>query len=260
MYTTVAGFTLAAALLSLGLFAGMLGALALGQRVERLRVARGDAKLPDGVGVINGAVFALLGLLIAFTFSGAATRFEARRALIVEEANAIGTAYLRLDLLLPDARARLQEEFRQYLDVRLLAYQSSSVEAFRAAEAHSFELQGGIWRDAVAATKEAGLPVAPVLLPAINEAIDITTTRSVALENHPPAAIYVMLIVLALMSALLAGGALSSTDPTWVPKVAFAATMAVTIYLTLDLEFPRLGLIRVVESDHVLADLRKSMR
>ena len=74
------------------------------------------------MGSVEGAVYGLLGLLIAFSFSGAASRFEARRDLIVQEANAIGTAYLRLDLLPDEARDGLREKFRRYLDTRLSAY------------------------------------------------------------------------------------------------------------------------------------------
>lgn len=71
---------------------------------------------------MEGAVFALLGLLIAFTFSGAATRFDTRRQLIIEETSDIGTAYLRLDLLPVEAQPGLREKFREYVDARLEVY------------------------------------------------------------------------------------------------------------------------------------------
>ena len=91
-------------LVAFSLVAGMLLAIEVGRRIGRRRIASlGDAPSP-GVGPVEGAVFGLLGLLIAFTFSGAASRFDARRQLIVEETNNIGTAYLRLDLLPSDAR------------------------------------------------------------------------------------------------------------------------------------------------------------
>jgi len=66
-----------------------------------------------GAGAVEGSVFGLLGLLIAFTFSGAAFRFDARRQLAVEETNAIGTAYLRLDLLPADKQPALRDSFRR---------------------------------------------------------------------------------------------------------------------------------------------------
>ncbi len=85
--------------IALALFAGMLLLLDIGRRIGARRRAQDAGGAGAGTGAVEGAVFALLGLLVAFTFSGAASRFDARRALVVEEANAIGTAYLRLDLL-----------------------------------------------------------------------------------------------------------------------------------------------------------------
>src|SRR5271165_7389931 len=92
------------------LLLGMLGCLELGRMLSR-RVKISEGAKP-GLGIIEGAMFALLGLLVAFTFSGAATRFEGRRHLIVEEANDIGTAYLRIDLLPTDAQPEIRDLFR----------------------------------------------------------------------------------------------------------------------------------------------------
>ena len=82
----------------MALFLGML-VLEVGWRIGARRLAEDPNGADAGVGAVEGAVFALLGLLIAFTFSEAASRFDTRRQLIVEETNDIGTAYLRLDLL-----------------------------------------------------------------------------------------------------------------------------------------------------------------
>ena len=105
-----------AVLLSLGLFIGMLLLLEIGRRIGIRRMRKDAEGAQAGVGAIEGAVF---GLLIAFTFSEAASRFDMRRQLIVEETNDIGTAYLRLDLLPTDAQPALRENFRHYVDARL---------------------------------------------------------------------------------------------------------------------------------------------
>jgi hypothetical protein len=102
-----------------GLFIGMLVFTEAGRRLGLRRLARGSEAAPAGFGVVEGAIFALMGLLIAFTFSGAASRFDTRRHLVVEEANAIGTAYLRLDLLPASTQTALRESFRQYVEARL---------------------------------------------------------------------------------------------------------------------------------------------
>ena len=102
-------YTAQVSLFALGLFLGMLLLLEVGRRIGIRRLTIDPEGARTGVGAIEGAVFALLGLLIAFTFSGAASRLDTRRQLIVEEANAIGTAYLRLDLLKGQARERLKK-------------------------------------------------------------------------------------------------------------------------------------------------------
>jgi hypothetical protein len=106
-------------LVALGLFVGMLLFLEIGRRFGSRRLKEDAGGTGEGVTTVDGAVFALLGLLIAFTFSGASARFDHRRELIVEEANAVGTAYLRLDLLPAAAQPPLRESFRRYLDSRL---------------------------------------------------------------------------------------------------------------------------------------------
>jgi hypothetical protein len=100
-----------------------------------------------------------------------------------------------------------------------------------------------------------------LVLPALNAMIDITTTRTMAGKMHPPMIIFGMLIGLSLVSSLLAGyGMAGGKARSWVHSVGFAATMAVAVYVILDLEFPRLGLIRVDAFDQVLVDVRASMR
>jgi hypothetical protein len=107
----------------LGLFVGMLSLIELGRRLGQRRMARNLEGARAGLGAVEGALFGLLGLLIAFTFQGAATRFDTRRALIVEEANAVSTAWARLDLLPVAAQPPLRDLFRRYLDARLEVYQ-----------------------------------------------------------------------------------------------------------------------------------------
>ena len=112
--------TISAPLFAGSLFLGMLLVLELGRRLGSRRLQSESAR--GGFGAIEGAIFALFGLLVAFTFSGAASRFDSRRALVADEANAIGTAYLRLDLLASGDQSDLREMFRGYLDSRLEVY------------------------------------------------------------------------------------------------------------------------------------------
>jgi len=243
------------------LLGGMLLLLELGRRIGWRRMASDAEGARAGLGAVDGAVFALLGLLIAFTFSGAAARFDARRQFIVEEANAIRTAYLRLDMLPEKDQPALRDTFRKYVDARLLACRKlPDIRAQRAEFAVATKLQGEIWRDAVAACRTYA-PATMVLLPALNAVFDIATTRTMAAEMHPPKVVFGMLAGLALASSLLAGyGMAASRTRSWIHIVAFAGMMALAVYVILDMEYPRFGLIRVDAFDQVLIDVRASMQ
>lgn len=257
-------YALTALSITFGLFFGMLLFLDIGRRIGLRRRAQDPEGAGVGTSAVDGAVFALLGLLIAFTFSGAASRFDARRVLIVEEANAIGTAYLRLDVAPVSAQPALRDLFRRYVDSRLEIYRKlPDLDAVKAELARSTQLQGEIWTQAVAAGRLEGAPPAAtmLLLPALNQMIDITTTRTMAGQMHPPTIIFGMLYGLALASALLAGyGMTGGRSRDWLHMLAFAVVLALAVYVIIDIEYPRLGLIRVDAFDQVLVEVRASMK
>jgi hypothetical protein len=251
-------------LLAGGLLVVILASLEVGRRIGIRRRQTDPEGAGLGLGAIEGAVFGLMGLLIAFTFSGAATRFDARRQLIGEEANAIGTAYLRIDLLPPAAQPALREDFRNYVDARLAVFRKIrvDVDAARQELARSEGLQGKIWNEAAAACKEVNSPaVTTLVLSSLNEMIDITTTRTVAGETHPPEVIFYGLGLLVIATSLLAGyGMAGAKKRSWMHMMAYAVITAATLYVILDMEYPRIGLIRVDAADHVLVDVRNSMK
>jgi cytochrome c oxidase subunit IV len=252
-----------AVILAVVLLLGMLLMLEIGRRLG-LRRRRSDDGAGLQTGVVDGAVFALFGLLVAFTFSGAAARFDARRALVVQEANAIGTAYLRLDLLPEDAQSALRDLFRTYLDSRLETYRRiPDLVAVEAELAHSLTLQAEIWKRALAACRQGGSQpaVTSLVVSSLNEMFDIVTTRTAAAKMHPPVLVFALLYVLGLGCSLVAGFGLSGTKKrSWIHMLGFTLVTAMTVYVILDMEFPRIGLIRVDRVDEVLVALRQSMR
>ena len=251
-------------LTAVGLFLGMLFLQEVGRRMGARRLARDPEGALAGLGVIEGAVFGIIGLFMAFTFSGAAARLDTRRAQIAEEANAIGTAWLRLDLLPAGAQPELREKFRQYVDARQAAYRKlPDIAAARAELARAKALQDEIWTKSVSAchNAEAAPDATKLLLPALNHMIDFSTTRDTTVQLHPPAIVYVMLAVLVLAGSMLAGFAMAASKTRrWLHILAFVAIMGVTVYVILDLEFPRLGLIRIDSFDQVMVNLRESMK
>src|SRR5438270_6847164 len=150
-------------------------------------------KAPQESTAIENAIFALFGLLLAFTFSGAVERYDRHRELIVEETNAIDVAYLRLDLLPPAAQPALRQLFRDYTDSRLGLYRA----VFNEVSPLSQHLQREIWEQSVAAATSQGANVdaTKLLLPALNTMIDITHTRKNTFNLHPPEVVFLLLFL-----------------------------------------------------------------
>lgn len=246
------------------LFVGIVLCLVLGRWLRRRALVQLHGAESLNVASLEAAVFGLLGLLIAFTFSGALTRFDQRRAMVVDEANAVGTAYLRIDLLPAAAQPRLRETFRQYVDARLATYRKlPDLDAARSELARSQQLQADIWAQALAATRlpESRPGTDVLMMPALNQMFDITTVRVMASQMHPPRIIYVMLFSLALASALLAGYQSASRGQyDWLHGIGFAAIVAFTVYVIVDVEYPRLGWVRIDAIDQVLVDVRAGMK
>jgi hypothetical protein len=240
------------------LFAAMLVMQGAGRKLGLRDHGAGTKDEKPGSSATEGAVYGLLGLLIAFTFSGAASRYEARRHLVVDEANAIGTAWLRIDLLPAAAQPALRDLFRQYVDARLENYAVSGGDA--RANARAMDLQRQIWSTSVAAARTSGeIPPYTVYLPPLNDMIDITTTRAEARRLHPPVAVFVMLGALALLGSLFAGYGMAAAPRSRLQTLGFAAVLTLALFVIIDFEFPRFGLIRIDSADSVLVDVRRSM-
>jgi len=244
------------------LLVGMLVLLETGRRLGISRLAADPDGARVGVGGVEGSVFGLLGLLIAFTFSGAAGRFDVRRQLIVEETNLIGTAWLRLDLLAVHEQPAMRALFREYLDARLATYRSlPDLQAAEAAHATSARLQQQIWQRAIDLCRDTDVPsTTMLLLPALNDMFDIVTTRAMANRTHPPSVIFLMLAAVALIAATLIGyGMAGGRSRNWLHILGFGIVMTLTVYVIIDLEYPRFGFIRVDAADQMLLDLRATM-
>jgi hypothetical protein len=253
--------TLICTLSAIGLFFGVLICLRLGWGLGRKSYASAGDDGHAGLGALEGSVFGLMGLLIAFTFTGAAGRFQERRDLITQHANAAGTAWLRTDLLENSAKAEVREHLRRYIDALLVLGANAGDPQVRAtAIADLGTLQDQMWQTLIGAARSSPT-TAIAVLPPFNELFDLTTTRLQTTYQHPPVAIYLMLGVLVLVSALFSGfGMAKAKRQSWLHLVGFSAVLALSIYLILDLEYPRLGLIRVTASDQVFVELRATMK
>jgi hypothetical protein len=234
------------------LFPAMVLLLELGRRLRRRRAGA------EGSSAIEGAIFGLFGLLLAFTFSGAISRYDNHRLLLSEEVSDIGTAYLRLDLLPSQMQPELRQLFRDYTDSRLHLFDEVGAEI----TPETAELQRTIWQRATAAASSPGAnpDAVKLLLPAINDMIDITSTRQNAFNMHPPPVVYWLLFVFSGGAALMAGYSMKAGPRDWLYSIALAVAVTLTVYAILDVEYPRRGLIRLGDHDRMLISLRESMK
>ncbi len=134
------------------------------------------------------------------------------------------------------------------------------MQAAREEFARSVTLQQELWKLAVETIKKHGVPPL-VLLPPLNEMFDLASTRAARSYTHPPNAIFAMLVALALASALLVGFRMAGDQSrSLVHTVLYAGVLSLVIYLVVDLEYPRLGFIRVDAADRAMVEVRESMK
>jgi hypothetical protein len=223
-----------------------------------------------GLATVEGAIFGLMGLLLAFTISGALQRFDDRRQLVVQETTAVTTAYDRLGLFEGDVAREIRKRLKDYVHARVDLYRIQHdfllwhrMEDFsREQQGQLVHFKGNLWNAAVEACPKSDYqPACSLALPALNSMFDVARLRAGASEKHPPQIIYVMLFGLGLGCSLLAGfGMAASRARSWVHMVLFAGTMTVALYIVTDMEYPRLGLIRIEAFDHFLADAYEQMQ
>ena len=255
---------ISAPLFAVLLFFGMLIMLETGRRFAVKRRSKESEGERSSLGVVESSVFALFGLLMAFTFSGAATRFGEKRNLIAKEVNAVETAYLRLHLVGQEDELALQELLRRYVDSRLETYRRlPDMEAAEIQMAKSKNLQEEIWTHSVTATRlpNSHPDAGKLLLPALNNMIDIATARTLALQVHPPRIIYALLFSLGLICSLLAGYRMATGQHrSWLHIFSLTVFTVIVVYVALDIEYPRAGLIRLEAADQLLIKLRERMK
>lgn len=258
-------FVLFALGMAIALFLAIMVCLEIGRQLGIAQTARIGESSRSGIGVVDGVVFAVFSLLLGFTFHGATTRFDRRRELIVGEVGAVAMAWTRIDVLPPEPQHGIRTAFRRYLDAVLASY--TDVKHFGSAEAEQQQLaiaraRNETWQLSLAAClTERGEKARMLLLPALSEMFHSVERERLARRMHPPAVIWVMLGIAALTSATFAGYNMSSA-PTrnWIYILGMAATISVIMYVIIDLEFPRLGLVRVDAFDQSLVELRAALR
>ena len=215
---------------------------------------------PKGhIGGVQAAVLGMLGLLLAFTFAMAVDRYDTRRKLVLQEANAVGTTYLRASLLPEAHQAPVKDLLRRYVDVRV-KYQPLADDPAKLAEGRriSAAIQTELWKHATEAAKEAPNDITVSFIDSLNETIDTDADRIAAGRAQIPSGVWLLLLVVAAFGAFISGyGAGADGLRSILVNVFLPLLITVVIVLIFDLSHPRQGLIGV--SQQPMTDLEKSI-
>jgi hypothetical protein len=238
-----------------------LGASEVGLRLGR-RVSRDSDHAVDlqELSTIQAAVLGLLALLLGFTFSMAASRFEARKELLRDEVNAIGTTYLRTQLLAEPYKSNASRLLRQYVDTRLELQQvGDALDGLAGVNARTTRLQNQLWAEAVAAADRDPRSVPTGLfIQALNDMIDMHGKQLAALRNHIPFAIFVLLSLVAIAAMAMTGyGCGVDRNRNFPLTLTISLVIASVMWLIVDLHRPAQGLIAIDQQS--LIELRESM-
>ena len=223
----------------------------LGRRPRKVPTVREETQFTS----IEVALLALLSLLLGFTFAMALSRFELRKEMVVRESNAIGTAALRSQFLPASHHDEVSQLFRRYVAIRLDAVLRTRQfsPARRELDAETKRLQTRLWK--IAATAAAGDPRSVPLglfTHAVNELIDIKATRDVAVANHVPESVLLMLFGFAVLAAGILGyGNALAGARIRIPAAIYSVVVVLVILLIIDLDRPQEGLARVSQESMI---------
>ena len=229
----------------------VIGALILLMSELGFRIGKNEKVSPTAdrpTGVVQAAAFTLVGLLIAFSFSIALSRYDARRAVTLREANSIGTTVLRTDLLDAQSAVRERNLLRQYVAARIAFAAGGTNPSARAQkDDRSTALQRDMWTNAVrAARRDPRSTTIPLFVESLNETIDLSDEQASILSANIPALVLGVLVLIALVAAVMMGfGFGRQNERGLVSSIMFAVMLALAIGVTLDLDRPQRGFIRV---------------
>ncbi|QUT06532.1 hypothetical protein KFK14_03460 [Sphingobium phenoxybenzoativorans] len=240
------------------IFVAFIAAFELGYRGHGwLKADRGTGR-NEGPDYLLSAVLGLLALLLGFTFSMALSRYDARRDLVVQEANAIGTVWLRAQLLKEPARGALRRELPAYVDTRLAWSESAASDqtAFSATTASQQQLWSAT---GVAMRGDSSALLSRGLMDSVNQAFDIASARAAARSAHVPQRVMSVLMLYAMLSVVMLGYIQAAGGRAHrVATTLLLVLLTLALVVILDLDRPRDGAIEV--SQQPLEDLRASMR
>lgn len=218
-----------------------------------LQMRRRDLEEPErqDLDVVMTATLTLLGLIIGFSFSMAVSRYDQRKNYEEVEANAIGTEYLRADLLPPADGQRVRALLGKYLDQRVSFYKTRDSRQLRQVNAATAQLQSDLWSAVRAPAEAKPTPVLALALAGMNDVLNSQGYTQAAWWNRIPIAAWGMMVAIAICCNLLIGYSAHQTKPRAVRFFALPLVVSIAFFLIADIDSPRGGIIRVVPQNLV---------
>jgi hypothetical protein len=215
----------------------------LGASLRKGKPVEEDAR--QDLDLIVPATLTLLGLVIGFSFSMAINRYDQRKAYEEAEANAIGTECLRADLLPPNNAERVRVLLRNYLDQRILFYQTRDLGALRRIDVDTARLQTELW-SAVRTPGEQPTPLLALVVSGMNDVLNSQGFTQAAWWNRIPIAAWLLMAAIGMCSNLLVGYGARRVKTGQVNTLVLPIVLSVAFFLIADIDSPRRGVIRVV--------------
>lgn len=206
----------------------------------------------DDFGVIQAAALTLLGLIIGFTFSMAINRYDQRKNLEEAEANAIGTEFLRADLLPAADAARVRALLGEYFDQRVLFYTTRDAEQLKQINARTAQLQAALWSAVAVPAAAAPSPTMAVVVIGMNDVLNAQGYTQAAWWNRIPAAAWILMVTIAVCCHLLVGYGVKDPRAERTLLLVLPLVMSMSFLLIADIDSPRGGVIRV-KPDNLLS-------
>ncbi len=230
---------------ALGVLLLLLTGLEVGYRLGSRTAGGPDSRAGSQVGTVQGALLGLLGLLLGFSFAAAGARFLERQDLIVDEANAVGTASLRADLMTKEARTEFRRALREYTTHRLKVSREIRRGLKEADQLEIERFHDRLWNTAVRGV-DGRADYAVVVLPAVNDVIDLHSTRVAAGHKHLPMLIMGLLVACSVLAVGVIGyGAGIGRRRRLALTMPLALLIGVALWVTIDLDRPRAGLLQL---------------
>ena len=199
----------------------------------------------EGIGPLEGALLGLLSLLLSFTFGISASRYDARRALIVQEANDIGTVILRSDMYPDTIRAQFRKDLQEYVEIRIAYYQTDDDAAISQALSNAEKISGHIWKKVIEVSKTSPDFVRDnQMIPAVNAMMDIVTSRDAGRLARVPGLIIFLLMSLTVLGSFIVGYSKKTKKNDWIILTLYSLMTILTICTILDLDRSRSGAIQ----------------